>query len=569
MSYLGTALGADAVLDPYKRVRYSTGLVLGVDEFNQEQQYHLARGRAHHRALHGYGTTSGLKLRVEDPGGAPQVIVEPGTAISPLGEAIRVSQSQCAHMGDWLASHQKEVSDALGSPPGDLSLYVVLQYRECETDLVPIPGEACRDQGDASVASRVAEDFELALSLTAPNQAEEVAILQLGQLLNKLRISETGPFLNTLDIYNLIAQLADGVVGEPALPMQDLQAHALLRTAFRAWITDVRPGILANESDGRLLLGRFQVSLEDVDGVFQITGPLTLDQGTRPVLLPTRVLHERMLRILEYNSLSDGPTKGALSGEFGVAPSLVAEQRPVEVVATSWRHAAASDFALMVDGEERHGVVVAFGFTEIGDGAEVEVRPGALDDGSFQIFVERLERSFARRDRVLAEAVVPVTPVQLSPSGRITAVETVADGARASAAALLLDPATVEALLRIESGKPPRIEIVIRDPGGPGRTAVLDRRFESWVGLVPELSEPPAVESSPDSTVDINAATLEELESLPGIGASLAARVVARRQEVGLFDTVEDLLEVPGIGRQLLERIADRIVIRRRGGRKA
>ena len=46
--------------DPSKRVNYTLGLVLGVDEFQQDQLYHAAARRGHDRLLHGYGTVWGL-----------------------------------------------------------------------------------------------------------------------------------------------------------------------------------------------------------------------------------------------------------------------------------------------------------------------------------------------------------------------------------------------------------------------------------------------------------------------------------------------------------------------------
>jgi len=55
--------------------------------------------------------------------------------------------------------------------------------------------------------------------------------------------------------------------------------------------------------------------------------------------------------------------------------------------------------------------------------------------------------------------------------------------------------------------------------------------------------------------LSLNSATTEQLEALPGIGPVLAARIVARRQEVGGFSQVEDLLQVEGIGSGTLEKV--------------
>lgn len=48
--------------------------------------------------------------------------------------------------------------------------------------------------------------------------------------------------------------------------------------------------------------------------------------------------------------------------------------------------------------------------------------------------------------------------------------------------------------------------------------------------------------------VNLNTATVEQLESLPGIGARTAALIVEYRQKNGPFKKVEDLMNVKGIG---------------------
>ena len=50
------------------------------------------------------------------------------------------------------------------------------------------------------------------------------------------------------------------------------------------------------------------------------------------------------------------------------------------------------------------------------------------------------------------------------------------------------------------------------------------------------------------AVIDLNSATEEELRALPGIGETLAARIVQWREENGLFRTREDVLAVQGIG---------------------
>ena len=59
--------------------------------------------------------------------------------------------------------------------------------------------------------------------------------------------------------------------------------------------------------------------------------------------------------------------------------------------------------------------------------------------------------------------------------------------------------------------------------------------------------------SGGDGKVDLNRATVAELDTLPRIGPALAARIIEWREANGRFTSVEDLLAVPGIGDKMLE----------------
>lgn len=64
-----------------------------------------------------------------------------------------------------------------------------------------------------------------------------------------------------------------------------------------------------------------------------------------------------------------------------------------------------------------------------------------------------------------------------------------------------------------------------------------------------------------DGRVRINAASVGELEQLPGVGPVLAGRIAAYRDEHGAFTVVEDLLDVPGIGEGKLETLRDAVAL--------
>ena len=59
--------------------------------------------------------------------------------------------------------------------------------------------------------------------------------------------------------------------------------------------------------------------------------------------------------------------------------------------------------------------------------------------------------------------------------------------------------------------------------------------------------------------VSLNSATIEEIQSLPGIGESKAKAIIKYRDENGLFQNVEDIKNVSGIGDSLFEKIKDYI----------
>ena len=61
--------------------------------------------------------------------------------------------------------------------------------------------------------------------------------------------------------------------------------------------------------------------------------------------------------------------------------------------------------------------------------------------------------------------------------------------------------------------------------------------------------------------VNINTASAEELDTLPGIGAQRAADIIADREANGPFRIPEDLTRVPGIGEGILEGLMDYITV--------
>jgi len=86
----------------------------------------------------------------------------------------------------------------------------------------------------------------------------------------------------------------------------------------------------------------------------------------------------------------------------------------------------------------------------------------------------------------------------------------------------------------------------------------------------PAATLPPIFESGDDfdyglkeNSIDLNTASEAQLESLPGIGPTLAERIVAYREETGGFSSVEEILEVYGIGSKTFEEISPYLTVTR------
>jgi competence protein ComEA len=127
---------------------------------------------------------------------------------------------------------------------------------------------------------------------------------------------------------------------------------------------------------------------------------------------------------------------------------------------------------------------------------------------------------------------------------------------------------------RLQAGA--RVVDLISAAGGP--TSEADTQLVALAATltdgvrvyVPKVGEsPPApvgasaggVVGSPGAPVDLNAATPEQLDSLPGVGPATAAAIVAHRQEIGRYTSVEELLDVRGIGPAKLDALRPLVTV--------
>jgi hypothetical protein len=169
------------------RLHYSTGELLGADDFRDEQTYHrrqLARALLY---LHGSGTIAGLRVQTRHrPGqnGAPDDVeleVQPGLALDRAGRLIEVPREACLRLRRWFEFIAAQLPNSAELDAGDLRaawradaglpaggavvVDIFLAFHPCERGYTPAFASGPFDALDASQPSRVRDAYELSLIL--------------------------------------------------------------------------------------------------------------------------------------------------------------------------------------------------------------------------------------------------------------------------------------------------------------------------------------------------------------------------------------------------------------------
>ena len=69
------------------------------------------------------------------------------------------------------------------------------------------------------------------------------------------------------------------------------------------------------------------------------------------------------------------------------------------------------------------------------------------------------------------------------------------------------------------------------------------------------------IQPAPGGTVNLNTATLDQLDTLPGIGPAIAKRIIEYRETVGGFTAIDQITQVSGIGEATFAKIRDQITV--------
>lgn len=142
-------------------------------------------------------------------------------------------------------------------------------------------------------------------------------------------------------------------------------------------------------------------------------------------------------------------------------------------------------------------------------------------------------------------------------------------------------PATIKVYVSGAVNKPDvytlSLDAIVKDAitaaGGATAEADLDRinlaadladQMQVYVPHQGEAAPPSSNGSAPGAAggkININTASAEELDKLPGIGPSLAKAIIDYRVKNGPFKTIEEINDVKGIGDALFAKIKDQITV--------
>lgn len=81
------------------------------------------------------------------------------------------------------------------------------------------------------------------------------------------------------------------------------------------------------------------------------------------------------------------------------------------------------------------------------------------------------------------------------------------------------------------------------------------------LALSPALALEQKAKPTSNEKVNLNTATVEQLQTLPGVGPAIAKRILEHRAKHGKFNRIEDLINIQGIGEKKFQKIKDRLVV--------
>ena len=173
---------ATSPASPFTAINYHFGMLLGVDDFETEQDYQRGKMRLHNAWLHREGVVWGFEVEADLPSG--EVRVEPGLALDADGRELHLEARACVNAGAWFDAHHDDPDlTTTTAEGGDVTFdaHVVARFRSCLTRPVPAFADPCEGASSETAFSRVFETVELllrpGLAPTAPDPYHRLRLL--------------------------------------------------------------------------------------------------------------------------------------------------------------------------------------------------------------------------------------------------------------------------------------------------------------------------------------------------------------------------------------------------------
>jgi len=380
--------------DPFTRLHYRYGQLLGAEDFTAEQRYFLLRSRLHNAALHGYGTVWGLGIGHQEAETRLMLTCAPGLAVDALGREIHVPRSVCLDISGlastrfWadlapppptppVAIEGDDDSEGGGEADAEADrrrrVYVVLRYRACLTEPAPAIAQPCAGADAGLAPSRVSDGYRLCLEATAPTLAglpvrDVIAAVDAphdarARLLAHILTAEPAParlWSGADDAPLLLAVIDLEPVGDPAERVRlagpiDNGVRALL-PAVQA-VADLALGI---HLEGRDPTARFQAAAPGARaGAGADLGHMLIEvPTTRPVLAASLV--PGSVRVMRFDAAAGQWVEPAILARSTSASGLaltVDEDWPAATPFQVWLAGSGPVALLDVDGHPLAGAV--------------------------------------------------------------------------------------------------------------------------------------------------------------------------------------------------------------------
>lgn len=379
-----TALGerCDATLpdNPQCTLNYHFGMLLGVDDFQAEQGFHLGRSRRHQRLLHGSGVVAGYPVSFDEA--LTELRVGPGLAVDALGRDLALDQTQCVNLVKWWLQHQKEeaFADLPSLTDATVDLDVVVCYSTCLSSPVPAIAEPCAGQASDIAYSRVCETVTLQLVRAVPADAAPVpasAAEGIGDPIPAPQPSTDIPWPTRR------AALAEALAAQSIAPPDPIDSADLCLPLAR-----LRGLHLQQDADG------WTATVNDID--------LTV----RPLLLATSVLQNLLSPALATPAYQAGPTviddEPSLSPDDLVTLSFDQALAPASVQPEAF---AVSEFDATT------------GWSLIAVSAATYTAPGAITPATVALQLQRPVSGALLRVAVIGTGSTPLLGEHLIPAG--------------------------------------------------------------------------------------------------------------------------------------------------------